>query len=956
METVREMSGRATQSPAQRGRFALPLAARQRACAERVGRSVPAEPLRIRSVGCWFQRAVVLVNAFALAASADELAVAREGRAAPGAAVFEGAAWEASADGLTAEGTGRFLYAAKTVAAGDFHIKANLRLERLEGTAASFVLGDSHFGFDGRGATLFLEGPLFEGAKRGLGKSADVIKPGAWFAFEVLRAGVVTRFLLDGREIHRLDGWAGPAGRVGFRPWRNRLTLQSFVVSGALVEPQPLPKPFGQPLFVSGQDGYHTYRIPALTVTKRGTVLALCEGRKKGGGDSGDIDTVLKRSTDYGKTWSAQQVVWDDAGNTCGNPCVVADRDTGAVWLLNTWNRGDDHEGAIIARKSKDTRRVFVTCSSDDGVTWAKPREITAEVKLTNWTWYATGPGSGLQIEHGPHKGRLVIPCDHIEAETKHYYSHVIYSDDHGKTWRLGGRTPQHQVNECEAVELAGGRLMLNMRNYDRTKRSRQTAVSSDGGVTWTEQRLDPTLIEPICQAAIERVPSTVSNKSGLLLFSNPASEKGRVNMTVRASFDDGQTWPKARVLHAGPSAYSDLAVLANGEAACLYEGGVKGAYESIIFASFSLDTLKAAERVVAPPLPLVDISGQTNRQVVIAAGTASVYQGHPTTVLLPDGKTMFCVWTQGHGGPCGPMARSDDAGLTWTRLDEKLPAEFITHRNCPSIYRLLDSTGKARIWVFSAGKKAETMIPMPSIMSEDDGVTWKEMPPLGEAFRCVMTFSSMIRLKDGSYAGLYHRGELQGESHASEIVQARTTDGGLTWSAPEVIARPHNNKPCEPFVFRSPDGAELCCLLRENTHKGRSLMIFSTDEGKTWTQPVDTAWGLTGDRHMGVYAPDGRLVIAFRDQALESPSKGHFVAWVGTYDDIRSSKPGQCRIKLLHAYKLGDCGYPGVELLPDGTIVATTYIKYHEGPEKHSVVSTRFTMKEIDQLRETLR
>jgi sialidase-1 len=356
----------------------------------------------------------------------------------------------------------------------------------------------------------------------------------------------------------------------------------------------------GLPLFVSGQDGYHTYRIPALAVTPKGTVLAICEGRKKGGGDAGDIDLVVKRSQDNGKTWGAQQVIWNDQENTCGNPCAVVDRDTGTIWLLSTWNRGDDHEGAIIKQASKDTRRVFVMNSVDDGITWSKAVEITADVKLTNWTWYATGPGSGIQIEQGPHKGRLVIPCDHIEASTKHYYSHVIYSDDHGKSWKLGGRTPQHQVNECEVVELADGKLMLNMRNYDRTKKSRQTAVSSDGGKTWTDQRLDPTLIEPICQAAIERVPANPKNNKDVILFSNPASDKGRVNMTVRASTDDGKTWPVSRVLHAGPSAYSDLALLANGEVACFYEGGVKGAYESILFATVPLDTLKPA-RAVAP-------------------------------------------------------------------------------------------------------------------------------------------------------------------------------------------------------------------------------------------------------------------------------------------------------------------------------------------------------------------
>ena len=348
----------------------------------------------------------------------------------------------------------------------------------------------------------------------------------------------------------------------------------------------------GKPLFVSGQDGYHTYRIPALAVTPQGTVLAFCEGRKKSASDAGDIDLLVKRSTDHGKSWSGQRVVWDDAGNTCGNPCAVVDRDTGTIWLLATWNRGDDHERAIIEQTSKDTRRVFVIHCTDDGRSWSAPREITADVKKKDWTWYATGPGSGIQIEHGPHKGRLVVPCDHIEADTKHYYSHVIYSDDRGKSWKLGGTTPEHRVNECEAVELAGGKLMLNMRNYERSKKNRQVAVSEDGGLTWKEQRFDEALIEPVCQAAIERYRWPDRTSRGAILFSNPASKSGRVNMTVRASFDEGQTWPVSRVLHSGPSAYSDLAVLGNGQIACLYEGGQTRAAETIVFASFPLVSL----------------------------------------------------------------------------------------------------------------------------------------------------------------------------------------------------------------------------------------------------------------------------------------------------------------------------------------------------------------------------
>lgn len=347
-----------------------------------------------------------------------------------------------------------------------------------------------------------------------------------------------------------------------------------------------------QVIYRSGADGYHTYRIPALVVTKQKTVLAFCEGRKSGGGDSGDIDMLVKRSTDEGDTWSEQAVIWDDENNTCGNPCPVVDQDTGTIWLLMTWNRGDDRESQIIRQTSRDTRRVFVTYSNDDGLSWARPAEITDAVKRPSWTWYATGPGAGIQVERGTHAGRLVIPCDHIEAASKHYYSHVIYSDDHGISWRLGGSSPLHQVNECEVVELVDGRLMLNMRNYDRSKRNRQIAYSSDGGASWTEQDFDPTLIEPICQASIRRYRWPNGDRKGILLFSNPASPSDRVNMTVRLSYDEGRTWARSRSLHGGPSAYSDLAVMPDGRIGCLYEGGPNSRYESIRLDRFTLDWL----------------------------------------------------------------------------------------------------------------------------------------------------------------------------------------------------------------------------------------------------------------------------------------------------------------------------------------------------------------------------
>ena len=339
-------------------------------------------------------------------------------------------------------------------------------------------------------------------------------------------------------------------------------------------------------VYVSGTGEYHTYRIPALLVTGRGTLLAFAEGRKGGSADAGDIDLVLRRSTDLGSSWGPVQKVRDDGSNTCGNPCAVLDRESGKIWLLLTWNRGEDSESKIIAQTSRDTRRVFVTSSTDDGVSWAEPREITSEVKLTNWTWYATGPGAGIQLEQGANRGRLVIPCDHIEAGTRRYFSHSIFSSDHGGTWQLGGSTPQDQVNECEVVELSGGRLLLNLRNYEATQHTRQQAVSEDGGMTWGNQRHVPELIEPVCQASIRRISWPTTDRAGTILFSNPAGTK-RERLTIRASYDDGQTWPVSRVLDARPSAYSCLAALPDGSVGILYESGEKNPYQSVVFARF---------------------------------------------------------------------------------------------------------------------------------------------------------------------------------------------------------------------------------------------------------------------------------------------------------------------------------------------------------------------------------
>ncbi len=338
-------------------------------------------------------------------------------------------------------------------------------------------------------------------------------------------------------------------------------------------------------VFVSGEGGYHTYRIPSVLVTKKGTVLAFCEGRRKGTSDTGDIDLVLRRSSDGGATWGPLQVAWDDAENTCGNPCPVVDRDTGTIWLLLTHNLGRDSERQIVEEKSQGSRTAWVSRSDDDGLTWSTPFEITKDVKKPDWTWFATGPGVGIQLKNG----RLVVPCDCKYALGKKGSSLVILSDDHGKSWRAGGAVGD-TFGESQVAELSDGRLMLNMRNMNSPRRERGVATSADGGLTWSEASYDPALIEPVCQASL------LHGGPELLLFSNPASTKGRVQMTVRLSRDDGKTWPVSKELYAGPSAYSCLAVLGDGQVGCLFECGAKSAYERITFHRLPLASLTAAK------------------------------------------------------------------------------------------------------------------------------------------------------------------------------------------------------------------------------------------------------------------------------------------------------------------------------------------------------------------------
>ncbi|MFA6851332.1 MAG: sialidase family protein [Selenomonadaceae bacterium] len=307
-------------------------------------------------------------------------------------------------------------------------------------------------------------------------------------------------------------------------------------------------------------------------MTKKGTILAFAEGRREDCDDAGDIDIVLKRSKDNGKTWSNIITVKDDGINRCQNQCPIV-LPSGRILLVTCWNLG-----------ATGMRSVLVTYSDNDGLTWAKEKNITSSVKLSSWgSWYATGPCHGIVKQQEPNKGRVIVPCNHGEG-TKGY-SHVIYSDDDGITWALGGIVAYGKGNESTVAELSTGDIMINMRNSDtKSNHFRMIAISKDGGKTFSSNYPDSALIEPGsgCQGVLLRHSINAVTGKANILFSNPNHGTSRRDGTIKLSEDDGNTWTKS-YLYADYSendifytGYSDMALLDDGNIALLYEKGFK--------------------------------------------------------------------------------------------------------------------------------------------------------------------------------------------------------------------------------------------------------------------------------------------------------------------------------------------------------------------------------------------
>ncbi|MFN3166204.1 MAG: sialidase family protein [Phycisphaeraceae bacterium] len=375
-----------------------------------------------------------------------------------------------------------------------------------------------------------------------------------------------------------------------------------------------------------------------------------------------------------------------------------------------------------------------------------------------------------------------------------------------------------------------------------------------------------------------------------------------------------------------------------------------------VVLVCFGLASFATAQPDTGPPtaftIPVVDLQDRDAMHVVVDRERGQ-YLGHPTTVLLEDGKTILCVYPKGHGRGGIVYKRSTDGGKTWSdRLPT--PESWQTSKEVPTIHRVVDAKGTKRLIVWSG------LYPARLSVSEDDGQTWSELKPAGD-WGGIVVMGCVVKLnKPGRYMAMFHddgrffkAGGKRQQPVVFTLYKTFSDDGGLTWSEPEAVWTGSDVHLCEPGAVRSPDGKQVAVLLRENSRRRNSHVIFTDDEGRTFTEPRELPGALTGDRHTGVYTRDGRLFLSFRDitpKAWDSPTEGDWVGWVGTYDDIVRGRQGQYRVRLRDNQHRWDCAYPGVLVLPDDTIVTTTYGHWDKG-ESPYIRAVRFKLAETDAM-----
>lgn len=382
------------------------------------------------------------------------------------------------------------------------------------------------------------------------------------------------------------------------------MKITSFVISIAICSFLTTAAQEKVPVFISGTEGHKSYRIPAIITLPNNELLAFCEGRVKGGGDFGDINIVLKKSRDSGKSWMGLQTIVDADTLQAGNPAPVIDLSdpaypNGRIFLF--YNTGNNHEGEV--RIGKGLREVWFKTSVDGGISWSEATNITLQVHRPkqpminpaynfseDWRSYANTPGHALQFTSGKYKGRMYVAANHSIGEPKKkfedYFAHGFYSDDHGKTFLLSETINLPGGNEATAAEISNNGLLFNARNQKGDVKARIVAKSNDGGQTWNNISFDNNLPDPLCEGSILNIG--VKNGKHILAFCNAADTLKRNNLTLRISFDEGLTWKKKFLIDKSEdlksndfTAYADIVRMNKKEIGVLYE---RDGYAQIVF------------------------------------------------------------------------------------------------------------------------------------------------------------------------------------------------------------------------------------------------------------------------------------------------------------------------------------------------------------------------------------
>lgn len=661
------------------------------------------------------------------------------------------------------------------------------------------------------------------------------------------------------------------------------------------------------------------------------------------GGDSPEAFFVVNSSDDDGETWSKPRLVIDAQSKNLPRPrsILVGNLWTdplGRVWLIFDQSMDMfDGRGGVWAT-------ICENPDADEPV-WSAPQRIWHGVTLNKPVVLKSGEWM-LPISLDQRGGLDVFKGCFTELDPLRG-ANVFVSSDKGATWeRRGAATfPNPDWHEHMIVERKDGSLWM----LARTAKGIMETVSTDGGRTWAKPT--PSAINhPVARFHVRRLAS-----GKILLIKHGAmieTHEGRSQLTAWLSDDEGKTWQGGLMLDERKGiSYPDGFQADDGTIYISYDRN-RSTDGEILMARFTEEDILAKElkgpksklkMLISRPLarevaklpafekptpgvnreidlPLVDLSGDTDRHSIVAAGTEEVYQGHCDTVLLPDGKTMFTAWCLGHAQWIGPLAKSEDAGLTWTAPLE-VPENWATTSNTPALHRLVGPDGKARLFCFADGldwnRGGKPPYPMHQSVSEDEGLTWTAMAPNGVEGE--VPPKTILSYDEGRRLVMWT--DLPGY-----VVQSESGDGGLTWSSGKSILRVPGRW-AQPCVIASPDGKRLAMLMRENNREYQSLISFSKDEAKTWSAPIELPAVLTGDRHVAKYAPDGRLVVAFRDVATTSPTYGHYLAWVGSFESMESGKPDGYRVKLFHnALRAGndepgkgnaDCGYSDLRVAP---------------------------------------